>query len=288
MDIIKNEKKIVKEIKKDGEAFAFSSVSENLIRMGYGARGLIYGIIGILALMVALRVSGSLKDPQGAIASIGQQPIGRILLVIILIGLVGYVLWGLIRAFLDPLHKGKSIRGILERIGFFVSAVAYGILIFPTYNFIFGNLNAVQNGAQGIQLRNIISTIFSIPFGKWIVIIIWLIVLGTGLYQAYLGLKNNFDRQIKPYALTPKQIKIIKTVGRFGTLGRAVVFALVGIFLLFAAYSANSSKVKGIDGVLLILLQQPYGHFLLGIVALGLIAFGAYSLLSAFWFKFKR
>jgi len=280
--------KVVKEIKKDTKALAFSPITENLARLGYGARGLIYGMIGILALMVALSKSGKLEDQQGVIASIGQQPIGRILLGIILIGLIGYSLWGLIRAFFDPLHKGKDFKGILTRVGFFISAAAYAILILPTYNYIFSNPNAAQNGAQGVQLQNIISTIFTIPLGKYIVGIIGLAFLGTGAYQVYKGLRHNFAERFNPYALSTKQVRIVKIIGRIGTLGRSVVFFLVGLFLMFAAYSSNSSKAKGIDGVLLVILQQPYGHYLLGIVALGLIAFGAYSIIGGFWFKFKR
>lgn len=280
---MKTTQKVISKLGDGSEALAFNPISENLARVGYGARGLIYGIIGFFAIKVALGVSGSLEDQQGAIASIGHQLWGQILLWIILIGLVGYTLWSLIRAFFNPLHKGA-----LKRIGFFISAIAYGILIIPTYGFIFGTSNAAQSGAQVVQLRNIISTIFLLPFGKWIVGIIGLLVLIVGLYQAYQGLRWNFDQQTKMYSLSNKQIKVIKTVGRFGTLARAVVFALIGIFLLFAAYNSNSAEVKGIDGALLIILQQPYGHWLLGIVALGLIAFGLYSILSAFWFKFRR
>lgn len=285
---MKNKKRAINKIKDRSEAIAFSPLLENLTRIGYGARGLIYGTIGILAIKVALGASGSLSDPQGAIAAIGQQLVGRILLGIVLIGLVGYTLWGLIRAFFDPLHKGRDFKGVLERIGFFISAAAYAILILPTYNFIFNMSNAAQNGAQGLDLKNIISTIFLIPFGKWIVGFIGVIVIGVSSYQVYNGVRHNFDQQIKPYALTSKQIKIVKIIGRFGSLARAVVAALIGIFLLFAAYHANSAEVKGIDGALLILLHQPYGSWLLGLVAIGLIAFGCYSLLSGFWFKFKR
>ncbi|MCX6747991.1 MAG: DUF1206 domain-containing protein [Candidatus Pacearchaeota archaeon] len=186
------------------------------------------------------------------------------------------------------INKGKNLRGILERIGFFISAIAYAVLIFPTYGFIFSTSNAAQNGAQVVQLRNIISTIFLLPFGKWIVGIIGGLVLGVGLYQVYKGLRYDFGKLIRSYKLTDKQIKAVKIIGRIGTLGRAIVFFLIGLFLLFAAYNANPEQVKGIDGVLLIILQQPYGNLLLGIVALGLIAFGGYSLLSGFLFKFKR
>ncbi len=285
---MKNKENTIKKIKKQGEKIAFSPLLENLTRLGYGARGLIYFTIGILAIRLAFGASGSLQDQQGALALIGQQLIGRILLGIVLIGLVGYSLWGLIRAFFDPLHKGKSFKGILERIGFFVSAIAYVILTIPTYNFIFNMPNAAQNGAQGIQIKNVISTIFLIPFGKWIVGLIGILVLGISLYQIYRGLRHNFDQQIKNYTLTSKQKKIIKIVGRIGTLARSVVSTLIGLFLLFAAYHSNSAEVKGIDGALLILLHQPYGSWLLGIVAIGLLAFGCYSLLSGLWFKFKR
>ncbi len=285
---MENKQKVINKIREKVKTLVFSPFLENLTRIGYGARGLIYGTIGFLAIKIAFGASQSLQDQQGAIASIGQQLIGRILLGIVLIGLIGYTLWGLIRAFFDPLHKGKDFKGILKRIGFFTSAVFYAILIPPTYNFIFGMSNAAQNGAQGIQIRDLVSTIFLIPLGKWIVGVIGLIVLGVGVFQVYQGLRHNFDQQIKPYALTSKQIKSVKIIGRFGTLGRAVVFFLVGLFLLFAAYHANSAEAKGIDEALLILMHEPYGYWLLGVVALGLIAFGLYSLLSGFWFKFKK
>lgn len=285
---MEGEQKVINKIKEEGKTIVFSPFLENLTRIGYGARGLIYGMIGFLAIKVALGASGGLQDPQGAIASIGQSLIGRILLGIILVGLIGYAIWGLIRAFFDPLHKGKDFKGILERVKFFISAVAYTILIIPTYNVIFGMSKAAQNGVQGIQMRNIVSTIFLIPFGKWIVGIIGVVILGASLFQIYKGLRHNFDEEIKPYDLTPKRAKLVKITGRFGTLARAVVSTLVGLFLLFAAYRANPAEVKGIDGALLILLHQPYGSWLLGIVAIGLISFGLYSLLIGFWFKLKR
>ena len=93
---MKSKQKVISEIKKEGKALAFSPISEILVRMGYGALGLIYGITGLLAILVAFGASGRLQDQQGAIASIGQQLHGRILLGIVLMGLVGYTLRGLI------------------------------------------------------------------------------------------------------------------------------------------------------------------------------------------------
>ena len=98
----------------------------------------------------------------------------------------------------------------------------------------------------------------------------------------------DFDQQFKPYALTADQRRIAKQIGRYGTMARGVVFALVGFFITLAAWEANASHAAGIDGALDYLERQPYGIWLLAIVALGLIAFGLYSFMSAAWFRLKR
>jgi hypothetical protein len=112
--------------------------------------------------------------------------------------------------------------------------------------------------------------------------------VAVGLYQIYQGFRAGFERQFQTYALTPKEAKLATDVGRFGTAARGVVFALVGVLIFLAAYHANPSQPVGMDSALATLMQQPYGIWLLGIVAVGLIAFGFYSLLSAVWFRFRR
>jgi uncharacterized protein DUF1206 len=111
------------EIKKAGKRAEFSPLMEALTRIGYGTRGLIYITMGLLAVQVALgKGGGALASPLGAIAKIGQQPAGLVLLWVVLLGLISYSLWGLVRAFLDPLHKGTDMKGLIERGGFLASA----------------------------------------------------------------------------------------------------------------------------------------------------------------------
>jgi hypothetical protein len=128
----------------------------------------------------------------------------------------------------------------------------------------------------------------AMPWGRWAIGILGLAVLAGGLYQIYLGFKAGFDRQFQIYALTAKELKLATNVGRFGTSARGVVLAVVGSLISLAAYQANPGQPVGMDTALATLLHQPYGVWLLGIVALGLIAFGCYSLLSALWFRLKR
>ncbi len=271
-------------IKSTARQAAFTPLVETLTRIGYAVRGLIYVVMGVLALQVALGKSGALANPQDAIAAIGRQPSGKLLLWIVLIGLVSYALWGVIRAIFDPFHKGESTKGLITRFGYLVSAFGYAILVFPTYSYLMG----LSQGIGGTQSGKFMASIMPLPWGRVVIGIVGLIVLGDGLYQIYLGYKARFDRSLRDYALTPQERKVATDLGRFGTAARGVVFALVGALIVWAAYQANPNQPVGINTALATLLAQPYGVWLLGIVALGLIAFGIYSLLSGVLFRFRR
>lgn len=271
-------------VKKTAQKAAFNPLMETLTRIGYGARGLIYITMGLLAVQVALGKGGALASPQGAIAAIGKQPAGLILLWVILVGIISYSAWGLVRALLDPLHKGHDLKGLLVRFGFLVSAFSYAILALPTYGYITG----ASHPTNGSQTQKLLTSIMKMPWGRWGIGILGLVVLVGGLYQIYLGFKAGFDRQFQIYALSPKELKLATDVGRFGTAARGLVFAVVGGLITLGAYRANPSQPVGIDTALATLLHQSYGVWLLGVVALGLIAFGFYSMLSALWFRLKR
>ncbi len=278
----------VNSVKADGKQAAkkaaYSPTMDRLTRLGYAIKGLIYIIIGLLAIQGALGKSSTPADQLGAIAAISKLPYGMLALWIVLIGLISYSLWGLIRAFLDPFHKGNDTEGLLIRGGYLVSAVTYASFILPTYELITG----AGGGSQSHQTVKFVAAVMSTTWGRVGVGILGLAVVAGGFYQIYLGITSNFDKQFKPYALNPQQLKIAKQLGRYGTIARGVVFALVGFFLCLAAFYANPSTAKGFNGALNFLARQPYGLWLLGIIALGLIAFGVYSIMSAAWFKLKK
>lgn len=270
-------------VKNSAHNAAFSPVMEVLTRLGYGVRGVIYIVMGILAVQVALGKGGALASPQSAIAAIGKQPAGMILLWVVLIGILAYSVWGLVRAIWDPLHKGSDTKGILTRIGYLASAVGYAFLAYTTYGFI----NGASQSASGSPAK-LLASVMAMPMGRWAIALVGLIVVVVGLYQIMLGIKAGFEKQFQTYDLTPKEAKLATDVGRFGTAARGVVFALVGGLIFLAAYNSNPSQPVGMDAALATLLHQPYGIWLLGIIAVGLVAFGFYSLLGAIWFRFKR
>ena len=272
-------------VKRAGKKAAFSPVMEALTRVGYGVRGLIYIMMGILALSFTLGKGGAPVDPKGAIAAIGQSPVGKVLLWVVLIGLVSYALWGVIRAVFDPLQKGHDAKGLFARAGFLFSAAGYTILVPSTFSLVAGTGSSSQGGGNTQQTM---ASIMSRPWGPYVIGFIGLAVIANGLYQIYLGFDAKFDRQYQTYAMTAQEVKVATQLGRFGTAARGFVFGLVGILVCTAAFQSNPSQPVGFDAALSSLMHQPYGVVLLGIVAVGLMAFGLYSMLSAVWFRAKN
>jgi hypothetical protein len=268
-----------------GRDAAFSPLMEALARLGYGVRGLVYITMGLLALGVASGGGSAPADQQGAIEAIGRQPAGLVLLWVVLVGLVGYALWGLVRAVWDPLHKGHDLKGVLTRIGYVVSSASYALLVMPTYGYIKDAGRPPQSGAQTQQS---VASIMSKPWGPPAIGVLGLVIVAVGLYQVYQGLNASFDKQFETYAMTAQQLRWATQLGRLGTATRGLILALVGGALCLAGLQANPRQAIGIDAALTTLRHQPYGVWLLGIAALGLMAFGAFSLLSAAWFRLKR
>ena len=274
--------------KKAANSATFNIIVEIMSHLGYAARGIIYFVMGLLALLLAFGNGGETTDQQGAIATIGSQPEGRILLWLVLIGLICYSLWGLIRAVLDPFHKGHDTKGAAVRVGYLFSAIAYALLALPTYALITGGARPASKGAQGVQTQDYVAKILTMPGGQWLVGIGGMLVILVGLFQVYQGMIPDFERQLHLVKLNLSQAKWVKRLGRVGMIARGIIFALVGIFLIAAAYTANSNHAKGLDGTLMSLIHEPYGSWLMGSIALGLIALGIYSSFVAIFFRFRN
>ena len=284
IEAMKSVPKDIKEGKKAAKEVATSPLIENMTRLGYAVKGFLYVAIGFIAIMGAMGKSSTPADQIGAIVALRKLPYASIFLWVVLIGLVSYSLWGVIRAALDPLHKGHDLKGLLTRGGFLLSAITYATFVLPTYHLIQGG----TSGAGSDSTVKLVSSVMNMPMGRWLIGLAGLGSIAAGLYQMYMGFKMNFDQFYKPYELSSEQFQVAKQMGRFGTMARGVVFALVGFFLVLAAYQANPGHARGFDGAFKYLAHQPYGLYLLGVIALGMIAFGLYSLMMAAWLRLKR
>ncbi|HVE69820.1 MAG TPA: DUF1206 domain-containing protein [Thermoanaerobaculia bacterium] len=242
-------------------------------RFGFVAKGLVYLLVGFLAAKAALMRSGGVNDEEGALRQVLAAPFGKVLLAVAAAGLFIYALGRLIEMWKDPEEKGK-----IWRFESLLSAFVYGGLGVEALRMVLG----MQSGGGGeSESKEQVAFLISLPFGHWLTIVIALIAIAMGLQELYRALARRFeDRQaikgvsdsVKPWLLR---------LGRFGILSRAVVSLLVAAYLLLAGIHRAPSEARGTKGAIESIRQYPFGVWLLAVIAIGLTAYGVYTLVEA-------
>lgn len=267
------------EAKRVAQDAAMSKWMSWLARLGYAIKGVVYLVIGGLAVQLAIGQGGRATDQRGAIQTIASLPFGQFLLVIVTVGLVGFALWCFIQAIFDTEGKGHDAKGIISRIGYAIIGIGYGSLAFAAYQVVAGAGSTGKSSTT--QTQDWTGRLLLYPFGVALVVILGLVVLGIAGYLLYKAYSANFQRRLNFTGVDAQLRKWLVYLGRFGYAALGVVFIIVGFFLIVAAIQHNPSKAEGLDSVLKTLAHQPFGAVLLAIVALGLIAYGVYSFVEA-------
>jgi len=257
---------------RQGERFANSTAFEVLARAGFVARAVVYGIIGWLAIKVATGPGGETTDQQGALREIRQQQSGEALLIAMAIGLGGYALWRLTRAALGHGPEGSDDTG--DRLAALASGIAYALLCAVA-------IGILRGGSGGSDESQKTAGVLGWTGGPILVAIFGAGIIGAGLYQGYKGVTRKFLEDSKTEEMSEEVERAFTVAGMIGHIARAVVFVLIGWFLVRAALEYDADEAKGLDGALSELAQADRGPLVLGIVAAGLIAFALYSLADA-------
>ncbi|MEG4445540.1 DUF1206 domain-containing protein [Microcoleus sp. AT9_B5] len=259
---------------------------ERLARLGYASKGLVYFIVGFLAAQAVFSTGGGrTTDTSGALSEIVNQPFGKFLLFLVTIGIIGYFLLRMVQTILDPEHQGQKMdaKRIAQRIGYALSALAYAGLALTAVKLIMGS-----GGAKKDTTEDLTAQLLAQPFGQWLVGLAGSIVIGVGFSYFYQAYKAKFRRHFKLDEMSQNELTWATRLGRFGIAARGIVFVIIGIFFIQAARLSDASQTKGLGEVLAILAQQPFSPVILGIVPLGLIAYGIYSVIEARYRKILR
>jgi Domain of Unknown Function (DUF1206) len=264
----------VRRAKAGGEEFVNSRLYAILSRAGFVARALIYGIIGLLAFDLAIRQGGKITNQQGALRTVEQHPFGHFLLALLAVGLGGYALWRLFRAALG--HGREGADHGLERVGALGSGIVYGAMCVVAVQILTGPGTSGKGNAKKTA-----GDVFSWPAGRWLVAIAGVVLAGVACYQLIRGLRKKFLDDSKTDQMPQPVYKGFTVLGTIGHVARAVVFGLIAVFLIKAAYDYKANEAIGLDGALGKLYDGAYGSWLLGAVAAGLIAFACFSLVEA-------
>jgi hypothetical protein len=275
----------VREAKHDGERAARSKTVERLGRVGYAAMGVVWFLVGALALAAAFGKTSTPDSTKDALGRIADAPLGRAALVAIGLGLLAFAVWRFVEASFDPEHAQKktdakqiAMRVAKGALGFIYAALGVWSLSLGTGNGGGGG----GDGAAGLTAR-----VMQLPFGVLLVGAIGVGMLAYAIGEAVYAGKRMFLKKLDLATLNAHQRRLVERTGIAGLLARAVVWSIVGTFLVVAAVRHSPQEAKGLGGALSTLQQQAYGPWLLAAVATGLAAFGVYDLVKARYRLFR-
>ncbi len=246
-----------------------------LARTGLVTRGIVYGVIAVLALEVAFRSGGKTASQRGALETIAHQPFGQVLVTVVAVGLACYAIWRLVSAVFGA--PGKDGRSALKRLSALCSGLAYGAVCVTAIKILAG---ASTSGGTNSPKHDT-AGVLGWTAGPVLVAVVGLILIGVAVYQGYKGLARKFLEDSKTGEMTPGLKRAFTVLGVWGHLARAVVFLLIGYGLVKAAIDYSPHSAIGLDGALQKLSRASYGPLLLGIVAAGLLSFALYSIADA-------
>ena len=246
---------------------------ETLARAGYAARGIVYLLLGAFALTSALWGGGS-EDTSGALSGLLGMPFGRVLVGLIALGLLGYVLWKLAQGLLNADDVDDDAKGFLARAGQLVSAAANLFLMLTAARLALGG--GGTGGRDGEETAS--AWLLQQPFGPFLLGVAACGVLAAGAVQIWYGASGGYRKRL---SLPSAHRGWMDSICRFGLMARGVVLLIIGGFLFYAAMTVSPEQAAGTAEALDYVHNLPFGRWLYGIIALGLVAFGAYGLIEA-------
>lgn len=252
---------------------------EKIARFGYTAKGIFYAIIGLLSIQAAYQAGETELSIHAVLLAIFVQPMGRILLAVVALGLLGYVLWRIVQVFEDPDHAGTDWKGLIQRAAYAFSGIGYAFVSYTAFEIVFDlDPNVAQNPPA---LRAIIDYVLGQPLGRPLVGLAGVIFLGIGLYQFYRTISANFQKHWDWSQLSSTAKRLIILLGRVGFGARGVLYSLIGYFLILAAVQLEADEAGGFGRAIEALDSPEFAPWILGGVAAAVIIYSVYVLIQA-------
>ncbi len=250
-------------------------------RAGYATKGFVYVAVGGFATLAAVESGSTSEGSRAVLQEIAQQPFGRTLLGLTGIGLLGYVVWRIIQALYNPSSSGNGWKDLVKPMGYGSSAVVNLALAWYALQV------AVQSAGSGGTKQEWTARLLAQPFGPWLVGAVGLAIIGAGMYLFYKAINARFMKHLQSGRMSLKRKTIVKRTGQFGLPARGVAFLLIGGFVIQAAVQTDPQEVEGLGAAFQTLANQPYGPWLMGLVAVGFMAYGVYCFMLARYRRFR-
>jgi hypothetical protein len=254
---------------------ATGSTKSLLGRVGLVAEGVVYGLVGLLALQIAAGNRGARADQIGAVEHIARQPSGKFLLVVLTAALFALGAWRLLEVLTGDPVEGSDTP---HRVKYAVKGVLYLGVAVSALSITLANWGKASGGRSGGRTgASTTATVFEWPAGRWLVVLAGVLLIAYALYSIK---EHAIGHRFAEWLTEPADSWIVK-LGRIGYAARAVVYLVVAVFLIQAAVAYDASEAKGISGALQELSQESWGRLLVWAVAAGLVAFGVFLMAQA-------
>ncbi|MAM86295.1 MAG: hypothetical protein CME36_03170 [unclassified Hahellaceae] len=256
---------------------------EYAARAGYSAKMVVYTLLGVLAILTAFGSQSSEQLSQkGVFQEILQQPFGRVLLGLVAAGLICYAFWRIVQAVKDTENTGDDAKGYIKRIFFVITGLIYGAGGVVAARMVTGTSSG---GSGGDNTESMTARLMGMEWGLWLVGLLGALVLAFAFVQFKHAWKADFISKFRRGEMSQNEIDASCHAGQSGYAARGIVYLLIGIFFIQAAWTTDPQEAGGMKEVLQTLLQQPYGPWLLALVGAGLLAYGVFCGFEA---KYRR
>ncbi|WIG15988.1 DUF1206 domain-containing protein [Kocuria rosea] len=242
-------------------------------RAGYVAAGLLHVMIGVIALRVATGGSGS-ADQSGAVAALAGSPGGTVLLWACFLGCAALAVFLFSEIFFGATQRSDRDR-LKHRVKMGGQAVVYGAIgtVFGTYAL--GGTSDSSGSTQSLSAR-----LMAHPAGTVLLIAVGLGLVVAGAFFVHRGVTRSFRENLK--SLPPGTAgRGVMWLGTAGYAAKGVALAVLGVLVVVATVRSDPEQSSGLDGALKALQEQPFGAWILGAVALGLICYGVFMVVRA-------
>jgi hypothetical protein len=251
-----------------------------MVRAGFVARALTYGMIGAITLALAVGAGSAPAAPnqQGALSFVADAPLGRFAVAVAAAGLLAYAVWKLGQAVFGHGPEGGGDPDVKDRIANGAGGIAYLVFFALAVRILF---SGGGSGGDSSAPSKATAGVLGWPGGSAVVALAGATLIAISAYQVYDAWRGQFAQDNKLREMSPHERRVFMVLGRVGLIARALVFMLVGYFLLKAAIDFNPRDAVGVDGVLSRVHRKPFGPWLLGLAGAGLLVFATFSLLEA-------
>lgn len=255
-----------------------------LARAGWAAKGVVYVLAGVLALIVASSASGwsdgaatqgaEEASPTGAIETVADSGGGVALLWVLVIGMLLYAAWRVVTAFLPSGDHEASTWA--KKIGYLVSAGLYVSLAITAIQLARNGSSSSSDGNSTVT--DLTARVMEHSGGRWLIGLIGAIVIGVGLYRIGKGVKQDVADELDMSGMSPERSRWTRRLGAIGEVGRGIAMGLIGFFLVRAAVTYDAAEATGLDGALRRLADETWGVLVVALVGVGFVAYGVFCL----------